>query len=111
MIQSVRSRPVARPARRASGSCRRGPRCCRRLPRTRRSQAEPRCPSSFGPPRWLPKETEIDWTILRQGALAGRDQDLETTGRTGMKETDRVVRWLKMRIMEGAPQAMAERSD
>jgi hypothetical protein len=53
------------------------------------------------------QETEIDWTIARQGALAARDQALEISCLTGMQETERVVRWLKTRIKEGAPQALA----
>ena len=53
------------------------------------------------------QETEIDWTIARQGALVARDQALDITCLTGMQETERVVRWLKTRIKEGAPQALA----
>lgn len=53
------------------------------------------------------QETEIDWTIARQGALAARDQALELGCQTGLQETDRVVRWLKTRIKEAAPQALA----
>jgi glutamate-1-semialdehyde aminotransferase len=53
------------------------------------------------------QETAIDWTIVRQGALAARDQALDISCVTGMQETERIVRWLKTRIKEGAPQALA----
>ena len=53
------------------------------------------------------QETEIDWTIVRQGALAARDRSLDITCQTGMQETGRVSRWLKTRIKETAPQALA----
>jgi hypothetical protein len=53
------------------------------------------------------QETLMDWTIVRQGALAGRDQALDITCQTGMQETERVARWLKTRIKETAPQALA----
>lgn len=53
------------------------------------------------------QETLIDWTIVRQGALAARDQALDITCQTGMQETERVARWLKTRIKETAPQALA----
>jgi hypothetical protein len=54
----------------------------------------------------LASETEIDWTIARQGALAARDTDLAISCLTGMQETERIVRWLKTRIKESAPQTL-----
>lgn len=53
------------------------------------------------------QEAEIDWTIVHQGALVARDPDLVLTCLTGMAETERVVRWLKTRIKESAPQVLA----
>jgi hypothetical protein len=53
------------------------------------------------------QETQIDWTIVRQGALAARDHSLDITCQTGMQETERVSRWVKTRIKETAPQALA----
>jgi hypothetical protein len=52
-------------------------------------------------------EAQIDWTIVRQGALAVRDRKLVTACDVGLFETERVVRWLKTRIKETAPQVMA----
>lgn len=52
-------------------------------------------------------EAQIDWTIVRQGALAVRDRDLVTACDVGLSETERTVRWLKTRIKEAAPQVMA----
>jgi hypothetical protein len=52
-------------------------------------------------------EAQIDWTIVRQGALAVRDQKLVTACDVGLFETERTVRWLKTRIKEAAPQVMA----
>jgi hypothetical protein len=45
----------------------------------------------------------LDERPLRvRGALAARDQALEISCLTGMQETEKVVRWLKARITEGA---------
>jgi len=55
----------------------------------------------------LAHEAGIDWMIAHQGALAARDRDLALICRTGIHETERVVRWLETRIKEAAPQALA----
>jgi hypothetical protein len=52
------------------------------------------------------EEAEIDWTIVRQGALAARDRDLADLAAEGISETERIVRWLKTRVKETAPQVL-----
>jgi hypothetical protein len=49
---------------------------------------------------------EIDWAIVRQGAMAARDQSLVDATTVGLEETRRVVTWLKTRIKEAAPQVL-----
>ncbi len=51
-------------------------------------------------------ETEIDWIIVRQGALAARNEDLERLCRVGIEETRRVATWLGSRIKETSPQVL-----
>jgi hypothetical protein len=51
-------------------------------------------------------ETEIDWVIVRQGAMAARDMDLMRTCDIGITQTEGVVRWLKTRIKESSPQIL-----
>jgi hypothetical protein len=51
-------------------------------------------------------ETEIDWVIVRQGAMAARDMDLVRTCDIGITQTEGVVRWLKTRIKESSPQIL-----
>lgn len=53
------------------------------------------------------QECEIDWVIVRQGALAARDMDLVDTSTVGIQETRRIVKWLTTRIKESAPQVLA----
>ncbi|MFL5737941.1 MAG: hypothetical protein ACJ76P_11475 [Actinomycetota bacterium] len=52
------------------------------------------------------QETEIDWTIVSQGAKAARERTLIELCTEGMTETEIVVRWLKTRIKETAPQVL-----
>jgi hypothetical protein len=49
---------------------------------------------------------EIDWTIVRQGAMAARDDALVRLATVGLEETGRVLRWLKTRIKEASPQIL-----
>jgi hypothetical protein len=49
---------------------------------------------------------EIDWTIVRQGAMAARDEPLVRAATVGLEETGRVLRWLKTRIKESSPQIL-----
>jgi hypothetical protein len=51
--------------------------------------------------------TEMDWTVLRQGALVARDQSLLQLATTGHQEIKRVAAWLTTRIKESAPQILA----
>ena len=51
-------------------------------------------------------ETEIDWVIVRQGAMAARDMDLMRTCDIGITQTEGVIRWLKTRIKESSPQIL-----
>jgi hypothetical protein len=52
------------------------------------------------------QETEIDWTIVSQGAKAAREKPLIDLCTEGIAETERIVRWLKTRIKETAPQVL-----
>jgi hypothetical protein len=52
------------------------------------------------------QETEIDWTIVSQGAKAAREPTLIELCTEGLTETERIVRWLKTRIKETAPQVL-----
>jgi hypothetical protein len=49
---------------------------------------------------------EIDWMIVRQGAMAARDERLVNATTVGLEETGRVLRWLKTRIKEASPQIL-----
>ena len=49
---------------------------------------------------------EIDWTIVKQGAMAARDQALADVAIVGMDETRRVIKWLTTRIKEASPQIL-----
>lgn len=49
---------------------------------------------------------EIDWTIVRQGAYAARDQALVDVATVGMEEIRRVMKWLTTRIEEASPQVL-----
>jgi hypothetical protein len=51
-------------------------------------------------------QVEIDWTIVRQGAMAARDEALMNFATVGLEETGRVLRWLKTRIKEASPQIL-----
>jgi hypothetical protein len=51
-------------------------------------------------------ECEIDWAIVRQGAMAARDQSLLNAATVGLEETKRVVAWLRTRIKEASPQVL-----
>jgi len=50
---------------------------------------------------------QMDWTVLRQGALVARDQALLETATAGVEEIKRVVAWLSTTIKESAPQILA----
>jgi hypothetical protein len=45
-------------------------------------------------------------TIVRQGAMAARDEALMNAATVGLEETGRVLRWLKTRIKEASPQIL-----
>ena len=49
---------------------------------------------------------EVDWMIVRQGAMAARDDALVTATEVGLEETRRVSRWLATRIKEASPQIL-----
>jgi hypothetical protein len=49
---------------------------------------------------------EVDWTIVRQGAMAARDDALVIATEVGLEETRRVSRWLTTRIKEASPQIL-----
>jgi hypothetical protein len=49
---------------------------------------------------------EIDWTIVRQGAYAARDEGLLNAATVGLEETKRVMKWLTTRIKEASPQIL-----
>ncbi len=49
---------------------------------------------------------QIDWTIVRQGAMAARDEPLADVAQVGMDETKRVMKWLTTRIKEASPQVL-----
>ncbi|MFL5767216.1 MAG: hypothetical protein ACJ758_05145, partial [Actinomycetota bacterium] len=52
------------------------------------------------------QETEIDWTIVCQGAKAARERSIIELCTEGLTETERIGRWLKTRIKETAPQVL-----
>jgi hypothetical protein len=49
---------------------------------------------------------QIDWTIVRQGAMAARDEGLADVAQVGLDETKRVMKWLTTRIKEASPQVL-----
>jgi hypothetical protein len=49
---------------------------------------------------------EMDWTIVRQGAMAARDEPLVLAATVGLEETRRVLRWLTTRVKEASPQIL-----
>lgn len=50
---------------------------------------------------------ELDWTVVRQAALATRDEELLRLATLGTDEARRVGRWAKTRIKETVPQSLA----
>jgi hypothetical protein len=50
---------------------------------------------------------ELDWTVVRQAALAARDEELLDVAAIGLDEARRVGRWAKTRIKEAVPQTVA----
>lgn len=55
----------------------------------------------------LAQATEIAWTILQQAALAVRDGELLDVISTCHEQTETCAKWLRTRIKETAPQALA----
>ena len=49
----------------------------------------------------------VDWTIVRQWAMASRDEELLHLAAAGLDEVSRVGAWIKTRIKEAAPQIVA----
>jgi hypothetical protein len=49
---------------------------------------------------------EVDWTIVKQGAMAARDDPLMRAAIVGLEETKRVMKWLNTRIKEASPQIL-----
>jgi hypothetical protein len=53
------------------------------------------------------EEVLLDWTLLKQGAMAVRDKTLLDAVKNQLPEVDRVGRWAKTRIKVAAPQVLA----
>ena len=50
---------------------------------------------------------EISWIILQQAAKAARDTELLTVVGPCAEEAEQTWKWLRTRIKEGAPEALA----
>jgi len=55
----------------------------------------------------MAQECWLDATVVRQGALAKRDQELAETAAGHLEETAAQAKWLKTRIKTTAPQVLA----
>lgn len=58
----------------------------------------------------LAHEVRLSHEILLQAGQALRDREMETAIQTAMTQTDRQIQWLRSRIDQAAPQALAVRS-
>lgn len=52
-------------------------------------------------------EAELGWWMVRQGAMAARDEQLAELFETCHEETWNQVKWLKTKVKEAAPQVLA----
>jgi len=51
--------------------------------------------------------TEISWIMLQQAAKATRDEELLDIANNGAAETEQTWKWLRTRVKDATPQALA----